>query len=385
MKIRDDVTAVQQLSEVRLFILRNARTCKIRFLDLVMEKLKTESQYFYLPEDENTNKNNHVILSLCSELLDLLTARFEEAVGPFPLEQRFVKYVVPKLLFIFATLTIQNKLSDIDYKEPKTVTCEIEGHYIDFIAKYLASEWEIHVLKTEKLQRLHEWKIQTAEENKCEEEQHISVEHEEDLTDGNAHKDDSKHIYTLHDFRAKQHRESKCGSIISEKDVADNDLCQTSSLKPVNVGDDLEIDKSRKTSEIHETDEMDKCFEYFDKMDESRNCNCSVDYSSEDLETAPYDHNETLTNLDREPIKLTEDTCHVTNISKHDQLNRNNNFKYQQYLERKIELTGEDKCEEEQYISVGHEVDLTDGNAHGVRNKPNIHDIRAKRTPIQAK
>ena len=85
-------------------------------------------------------------------------------------------------------------------------------------------------------------------------------------------------------------------------------------------------------------------------MDESRNCNCNVDYSSEDLETAPYD-NETVTSLDREPIQLTEDTCHVTNISKNDQLNRNNNFKYQRYLER---------------------------NTHGDRTKPNLHDIRAK-------
>jgi hypothetical protein len=55
--------------------------------------------------------------------------------------------------------------------------------------------------------------------------------------------------------------------------------------------------------------------------------------------------------LDREPIQLTEDTCHVTNISKIDQLNRNNNFKYQRYLERKT---------------------------HGDRTKLNLHDIRAK-------
>jgi hypothetical protein len=71
---------------------------------------------------------------------------------------------------------------------------------------------------------------------------------------------------------------SKCGSIISEKDVTDKDLCQTSSLMPVNVGDDLEIEKSRKISEIHETDEMDKCVEYFDIMDESRNCNVFLRY-----------------------------------------------------------------------------------------------------------
>jgi hypothetical protein len=238
-------------------------------------------------------------------------------------------------------LTIQDKLPDVDDKQQKTVTCDIEGHYSDSIAKCLAPEREI--LKTEILQRLHEWKIRTAEKNKCEEEQYISVEHEEDLTDENAHEDDSKH--TLHDIQ-----ESKCGSIISEKDVTDKDLCQTSSLTPVNVGDDLEIEKSRKISEIHETDEIDKCVEYFDKMDESRNCNCNVDYSSEDLETAPYD-NETVTSLDREPIQLTEDTCHVTNISKNDQLNRNNNFKYQRYLER---------------------------NTHGDRTKPNLHDIRAK-------
>jgi hypothetical protein len=123
-------------------------------------------------------------------------------------------------------LTIQDKLPDVDDKQQKTVTCDIEGHYSDSIAKCLAPEGEI--LKTEILQRLHEWKIRTAEKNKCEEEQYISVEHEEDLTDENAHEDDSKH--TLHDIR-----ESKCGSIISEKDVTDKDLCQTSSLTPVNV------------------------------------------------------------------------------------------------------------------------------------------------------
>lgn len=225
MEIRDDVTAVKQLSEVRLFILRNARAGKIGFLDLVVEKLKTESQSSYLPEDENTNNNYFVILSLCSELLDLLTTQFEEYVGPFPLEQRFFNYVVPKLLFIFVTLTIQNKLSD--------------------------------------------------------------------------------------------------------------------------------------------------------KMDESRNCNCNVDYSRKDLETAPYDHNEKVTSLDREQIVLTEGTRYLTNIPKHDQLNLNNNFKYQQYLTRKFELTGGDKCEE-QCITVGHELDLTGGNVHGDRAKPNLQDIGAK-------
>jgi hypothetical protein len=49
MKIRDDVTAIKQLSVVRLFILRNASAGKIRFVDLVIEKMKTEPSPFYLP------------------------------------------------------------------------------------------------------------------------------------------------------------------------------------------------------------------------------------------------------------------------------------------------------------------------------------------------
>ena len=94
MKIQDDVTAIKQLSVVRLFILRNASAGKIRFVGLVIEKMKTEPSPFYLPADKNTNKNELVLLSLCSDLLYLLTANFEEAAGPFLLEQSFFKYVV---------------------------------------------------------------------------------------------------------------------------------------------------------------------------------------------------------------------------------------------------------------------------------------------------
>lgn len=113
---------------------------------------------------------------------------------------------------------------------------------------------------------------------------------------------------------------SKRGLIISEKrtkvktrGVPNKHLC-TPSLMPVNVGDVLEIDKSKKVSDIHEMDKMDDCVENLDNTEESRKCNSNVDHSRENLEIAFYDHNDTATRLDGEPIELTKDTRHLMNI-----------------------------------------------------------------------
>jgi hypothetical protein len=63
---------------------------------------------------------------------------------------------------------------------------------------------------------------------------------------------------------------------------------------PLNVGDDLEIDKSRNISYtcIHETYKMDDCVENINKSAESRKCNSNGDYSCENLEIALYDRSE---------------------------------------------------------------------------------------------
>ena len=115
----------------------------------------------------------------------------------------------------------------------------------------------------------------------------------------------------------------KRGLIISEKrtkvktrGVPNKHLCQASILMPLNVGDDLEIDKSRNISDtcIHETYKMDDCVENLNKSAESRKCNSNGDYSCENLEIALYDPNFTGKRLDGEPIELTKDTRHLMNM-----------------------------------------------------------------------